>query len=170
VRLAPRSEPEMLAAHAKARRQQVPQGSKPIARPRNLEAVLALGDTEFIQFRGRAYGVPPVPLQPGIRLTQAYATARETLTALGVAPNDPQRAAAYQVAVQKLPPLLWDLVRPVGRFRILCRWIGLHRNPFRDASEGELLELAAFFLPRRMRSGVQFLPMGHPQRRTSSTT
>ena len=50
---------EMEASHRAARRARP--AAQPSPRPRNVEPVLSIGEMTFFQFRGRAYGVPPLP-------------------------------------------------------------------------------------------------------------
>jgi len=124
---------------------------------RNLAAVLDLGNAVYFTFRGRAYGVPPLPWAAGAALhalwTQALAYP---------SPLTAETQPAYYALIRQLPPLLWRYTRPVGAWRRLRRRLGLLRNPFRTASERELVELADFFLSRRMTSGVRFRPDALP--------
>lgn len=120
---------------------------------RNFGAVLDLGNTTYLVFRGRPFGVPPVPYKLGQTILLLWLQAisqGKTLTEAN--------APAYYAILRQLPPLLWRHMRVVGRTRRLLRWLGLLRNPLVEASEAELMELAAFFLQRRMQSGVQFPP------------
>lgn len=113
--------------------------------PRNVQAVLDLGNARYFTFRGRAYGVPPVPYLAGIRL--------QSLLAEGAAlqPTDTERLGSL---MQELVRLCWSLVQPVGRIRRGLRRLGLHRNPFADATEQEIAELASFCSGCRMMSRV----------------
>ena len=149
VLIAPTSRADMEAAHAAAKTAKAPLKG----RTRNVRPVLDLGSTEAILFRGRAYGVPPVPWQAGQRLLDIWtrATSYRLL-------NDPAVQKEYFAALAPLPGLLWRLTRPVGRIPRLLHRLGLHRNPFRLATEAELVELAAFFLTRRLRSSIGLLP------------
>lgn len=150
IALAPRSRAEMDAAH-KAARAQAPD---PAPEARNLEPVIRFGDLEYFTFRGRAFGVPPVPWKRGLELLAIMAEARAQVgRAL-----DPVGAARYALLVEKLARLLWRCTRPAGLHRRILRRLGLLRNPFLDATEGEIGALAGFFLSRRTRSHIGFPP------------
>lgn len=130
-----------------ARSPEVPQA------PRNLGAILDLGNMVFFLFRGRPYGAPPLPWRAGQRLMDLWLQAlrhRGDLT--------DQTAKHYYSVIAQLPALLWHLTSPVGRTRRILRALGLHRNPFRGATEQELVDLAAFFLARRRMSSIGLLP------------
>jgi hypothetical protein len=116
---------------------------------RNVQPILSLGSTEFFRFRGKPYGVPPVPWKAGKELHRVYVQARR----YGLL-KDEKTADAYFALIARLPAMLWSLTRPVGRFRRLLRRVGLHRNPFRQATEAELVELAGFFLTLRSTSSI----------------
>lgn len=153
-------EREVLARH---QRHKVARGSKasrlPVAPPtasrlRNVEPVLSLGETTYFQFRGRAYGVPPLPWKPGQRLLQVY---NATLTAAGqvALTGDKEAEQVYFRGLARIQSILWAYCRPVGRVRRVLRFLRFIRNPFTGASEKEVLELADFFLQGRTRSAVQ---------------
>lgn len=148
--------PEIAAAHAvhdaEVRRRRAEAGLPGVAR-RNVAAVLDLGNTIFYTFRGRAYGVPPLPWHAGQRILDAWLAALEFQGSL-----TPATAPAYFAALARLPPLLWRHSRPVGLVRRALRAVGLHRNPLARATEGELVQLASFFLTLRQRSSVSSLP------------
>lgn len=167
MQLHPKQPAEMEAAH---RRGRPAESARPkVAKPRNLRPVLALGDTEFLQFRGRAYGVPPVPLALGHQLTDAYVDAVDAMRALGTDPHNRELIAQWYGALGKLPDLLWRHVTVIGRVRRLRRWCRLLRNEFKVADEQELMQLADFFLRRRMTSRIRSLPPGHPLRQPTSS-
>lgn len=145
----------MDAAHAAVAPKRAPAGvAAPPMRPRNVQHVLDLGNLIYFTFRGRAYGVPALAHKAGEELQalwlDASAYSREVLT--------PTTAPLYHALIRKLPGLLWRNTRPVGRVARLFHALHLHPNPFRRATERELVELAQGFLERRMISGVQFPP------------
>lgn len=154
----------------------VDRGRAPIApRQANVQPVLALGNVEFVHFRGRAYGVPPVPLQKGKALLECYLEANGARVEMARAARDGERdqeaEAAYFAAMARLPALLWDLTIDARRWLRWARRFGLRRNPFREATEGELLDLAHFFYWRRTKSRDSFRPMtAAAARGTSSRT
>lgn len=150
---------EMLARHRKVRARE-PKRTQP--KPRNVRVVLTLGDTEFITFRGRAYGVPPVPLKEAKRLEHHRARALEAsasvVRAVRLQRQDTGAEGDYWAHMAALQEVLWKLSYRPG---IVARWLrrlGLARNPFRDASEAEIMELTAFFSLRRMRSATRPQP------------
>lgn len=146
--LAPKQPHEMAAAHRAA----APRSAQPRAL-RNLRPVLELGNTTYVTFRGRAYGVPPLPWRDGQRLMALWIQALQF-----PGPLTAETHPKYYAIIQQLPALLWSLCRPVGLLPRLARRLGLHRNPFRQATEQELAELASLFLQRRMRSSIQLGP------------
>lgn len=154
----PKSRSQMDAAHqaARVRRAQrsaaaAPAGSAAAPR-RNLQPILELGDTTYFQFRGRAYGVPPLPWKAGQRLMDAYLRAIAAAEALGRNPTDAEQRMGYYRALAEISPLLWAHCRVAGWHWQLMRRLRLLRNPFQRASEAQLLEIADFFLQRRMKS------------------
>lgn len=174
---APRQPGEMAAAHQRARirRRQVADAHRvEAALARNVEPVLSLGSVEFTEFRGRAYGVPPVPWKVGQRLNTARAEALDMLEILRSNGTDPVATARYYRSMRAIPPLLWANCFPTSKLVRILKRIPLLRyalaNPFDDASDGELLEQADFFLARRMKSGGLSLvpqPTTNPARPTS---
>lgn len=160
---------EMVAAHRRASRPRPSAGGpRPSARARNVEPILAIGNTEFVHFRGRAYGVPPLPWKAGEKLNDAHVAAIEAMEILKDNAKDRDAIADYYRAIGKMPAILWRNCRPTGKFRRLLHRLRLLRNVFDDASDGELLEYSDFFLARRMRSGVRPpQPAATQARRTS---
>lgn len=160
IAFAPAAPVTMASRHARAKKARPAAEKSP--RPANVHAVLTLGDQEFIQFRGRAYGVPPVPLQAGQRLLETYLAAidaaRRMAQLAGLGETDAQVTAEYFAAMRALPAQLWKLTREPSRFRRWIRRLGLRPNPFLAANEAELLDLAHFFYQRRTRSGVRYRP------------
>lgn len=175
VEFAPKQPDEMLEAQRRFerrhRRPASPAAESPVERPRNVEPILSIGDASYFHFRGRAFGVPPLPWKAGQRITDAQARAIGAMATLSSDPTSLPIRADYYKALGQLAPLLWRHCRPVGKLRRFLRFIGLHRNPFANATDRELLELADFFSSRRMRSGVPAPPaMARPRRSTSSTS
>lgn len=170
--IAPLERSEMEARHQRARLRLRPAASAATApRSRNVQSVLSLGSMEWFHFRGRAYGVPPLPWKTGERMLEAHLNALENVSLLADEPFNREARAEYYVALRELTRLLWKSCRPAGPFARLARALGLLRNPFASASDAEVLEHADFFLARRMKSGAQFRPVpASPGRRTSSTT
>jgi hypothetical protein len=116
---------------------------------RNARVVLDLGNLIFFTFQGRAYGIPPLPYKAGQQLMALVAEA----AAYGVL--TPETIPKYDAIMRQLPALLWRYTRVVGRTRRVLRVVGLHRNPFLQATEKELVDLATFFQVSRTRSSVQ---------------
>lgn len=113
----------------------------------NLGTVLDVGTTVFFIFRGRAYGVPPLPWRQG----EAILAAKQEAASVGRLLTD-QNTPTYYRALRRLQDLAWANTRPVGRLRRLAKRLGLHPNPFRAATDQQLVQLADFFLARRMTS------------------
>lgn len=135
-----------MAKRSRERRVLAREPERAPARAYNVEQVLDMGNVTYFTFRGRAYGVPPLGWRAGQRLqalwTEAFAFGE--LTA--------ETAPKYYALIAQLPALLWRHCYPVGFFR--RRFRRFLRNPFQRATEGELVELAAFFLARRSSSTI----------------
>ena len=95
--------------------------------------------------------------------------ALETMATLAVDPYDKTARTSYYTALGQVSALLWRNCRPTGKARRFLRWARLLRNPFGNATDGEILEHADFFLARRMKSGVQSPQAASHPRATSST-
>lgn len=124
---------------------------------RNVEPVLSLGEMTYLHFRGRAYGVPPLPWKSGQRMLQVYQTAIANANILATR-GDKTAETDYFKALAVLQTLLWRHCRPVGLGWRLLRLLRLHRNPFRNATEKEILDHTDFFLQLRMKSNVRSSP------------
>jgi hypothetical protein len=120
----------------------------PAAAPRpksqNFAPVLAFGDIEAFLFRGRAYGVPPLPYKAGLELLELWTEASDLGSNMSHAV-----ARRYGAIIRRIAVLLWKHTRVVGKGRRMLRRLGLFRNPFAEATEAELVDLAARFLARR---------------------
>lgn len=117
----------------------------PPPRPLNVREILDLGALIYFTWRGRTYGVPPLPWKAGAALLDAYLEARnagESLTR--------ETAAQYYGALGRMAGIMWRSTRSVGRLRRMARRLRLIQNPYRKATEKELADLALFFLGRRM--------------------
>lgn len=178
IEFAPTQPDEMRRRHeAKGRARPVAKAAttKIEATARNVEPILSIGNTEYFHFRGRAFGVPPLPWKAGQRISDCQARAYNALAVLSSAPTDQKTRAEYYEALGQLPALLWANCRPTGKIwraikaTPLLRYV--LRNPFDGATDRELLELTDFFSSRRMKSGAQPSPMlARPRRSTSSTS
>src|SRR3954469_5202742 len=116
----------MLAAHARAerkRRREAPAVSASVA-TRNVKPILSIGDTEYFHFRGRAFGVPPLPWKAGQRIADLQARALAAIERLSSQPTDQKTRAEYYMALAQVPPILWANSRPTGKWRRLLA------NPF----------------------------------------
>lgn len=126
----------MREAHARARPSQTGPGEPATL---NVPLVIELDAARMFAFRGRPYIVPPLPMLEGLQIMTAWqeaASCGQMLTATS--------REKYYAALNKLPPMLRRNCRPAGRIRRML-W-PLSRNPFRRATEAELVELASFFL------------------------
>jgi hypothetical protein len=137
----------------------------PASQPLNLREVLDLGTVVFFNFRGRPYGIPPLAWRQGEQILDAYLE----LEAIGQVSEHGQKVLSkpdlpdYYRCMATLQGLLWRNTRSVGKLRRLRRLLGLLSNPFRQATEGEILALARFMLARRMRSsGIRSMGARHP--------
>lgn len=119
-----------------------------LPRALNLGTVLDLGNRVYFMFRGRAYGIPPLAWREGEKILDAWMEAK------GYGDLTPDNLSAYFSVIKRLQSLLWRNCVPSGPVRRLLHWMGLHRNPFRKATEKEIGELATFMLGRRTSGGV----------------
>lgn len=138
----------------------VPHSEKAPPRPRNVRAILDLGTITYFSFRGRSYGVPPLPWQQGEALLDAWLEIR----GYGEEVSRENLRGYYQ-AFDRLSRHLWKNCRPSSRLLRVLKVVGLCRNPFRKANEAELVDLAVFFLGLRMKS-IGIRPTVHPKPRT----
>jgi hypothetical protein len=148
---------EVHASVRKAQRDPVPP-----PRPSNVRAVLDLGTLTYFTFRGRMYGVPPLPWQEGERLLDAWLELRnlgETVDRVNV--------HSYYRCLGRLSAIIWRNTRMVGRLPRLLKWLRIWRNQFDQANDAELAEVAVFYLARRTSSTGGFRPGGALERQTS---
>ena len=159
---AKRADMERRAAEVTVARRAASTGAPKTPRSKNVAAILTLSNATFFAFRGRPFGVPPLPWREGERLLELQTRAQDAAAAVvqgathGKAYADARRD--YFAAMDGLARHLWKLSRPVGRIPRAMRALGIHRNPFLAATEGELREITSFFLTRRTRSSVSFRP------------
>jgi len=157
---------EMSENWAKVQRRDAPPvgpASQALPRALNLDTVLDLGNMVFFMFRGRAYGIPPLAWREGERILDAWLEAKAHGTL------DLGNLDGYFRVIERLQRLLWRNLRPTGPVRRLLYFLRLHRNPFLDATEGEITTLALFMLGRRM-SGGDLSRMGMEANRLGGTS
>lgn len=135
----------------------------PPPRPRNVRAILDLGTLTYFTFRGRMYGVPPLPWRQGQLLMDAYLELRgfgEEITE--------KNHKQYYACIARMAKIIWKNTRMVGRFMRTMKKLRLLRNPFERANDNELLEVAVFYLRLRTTRTGGFKPGPEPrQHRTS---
>jgi len=107
----------------------------------------------YFEFRGRAYGVPPLPWKEGERLLDLYLTVRGFPAELtrDILPD-------YYRAIRGMAKVMWRNCRPCGPRARLARRLGLIRNPFLGANDREIADVAVFFLGLRTTSTGSFKP------------
>lgn len=162
----------MAANHAAWRARRKTPAPAPVgSRPLNVREVLDLGNVVYFTFQGRAYGIPPLGWRAGQRLLLLWTEALSFPS-----PLTRESAPEYFKLIGQLPGLLWAHCHPTGKLRRFLRAVGCLRNPFKRATEAELVELAAFFLGRRSSSSIGLAPANpanprpSPARPTFSTT
>lgn len=162
MRLHAKSRREMDAAHATHRQRfQVHRGTpKP---PANIDAVLALGEVEYFQFRGHTYRIAPLSYKAAQRLvalqSEAHSYAERAHADGPMRAEHWQAQADYFQTIGRVADLLWSLTVPVGWVRRLGKATRILANPFRRATEEEVLQVANFFHARRTKSYVRPQPM-----------
>lgn len=137
------------AAWREERRRELPP-AKPPPPPRNVRAILDLGNMTYFEFKGRAYGVPPLPWKEGERLLAL----RLQIGGLGEQLSD-ESLPIYYAAMKKMARIMWRNTRPKGRWLRFLKRVRLF-DPFSVASETEIGDLAVFFLGLRTRSTASF--------------
>jgi hypothetical protein len=140
---------EVARRHAEARKELEARAPKVSQQPRNLPPVLALGNIEYHVFRGRPFGIAPVPYQEGTKLASLWIEAGELGNVL-----TGSTVVRYREIIDELATLLWELTRTVGPFKRLLRRLDLLRNPYRQATEREILELVGKFHARRFTTTI----------------
>jgi hypothetical protein len=132
----------------------------------NVPVLLELGGTIYIQFQGKPFGVPPVAWRVGQTLLAARFDA---MAAAAEGKLTPDTTPRYYAAMKTLARVLWRHSRPVGGNGFqswllrVAKALKLYRNPYRLATEAELVALTDFFLQRRMASGGGLRAIPHPQ-------
>lgn len=124
-------------------------------RQRNVEAVLSLGATRYFMYRRKTYAVPPVPFKLGQRVLTLYL--ETTALAQSAAKGNKQDGIKYFGRLKELVNVMWPHIRLTRRWKRVFKSLHLYRNPFRDASDLEVLDVTNFFLQGRMKSSVQSL-------------
>jgi hypothetical protein len=123
-------------------------------RPQNVHAILDLGNLVYFEFRGRPYGVPPLPWREGEQLMDLWLEVRGYGSEITGAKVQP-----YFAAMRKLARLIWRNSRPCGFALRAAKRLHLLRNPFMsEANERELADIAVFFLGLRTKSTGSFRP------------
>lgn len=125
----------------------------------NLEAQKLLCEVRSFEYpkgSGTWYDVPNIPYAKGARLSEIYNSILEMkgvphLVSVGV----------FSKLFDEQVSIMWGLSIPRGRIARTARRIGMKKNVFKRASEGDLVTLLSFFLVRRMASNVQFLYPAH---------
>ncbi len=151
----PKEELDRIAREGYARR--FPDGQPSALPPANGRAMLLLVGEDRIEipYKGTLYELRHISFEDGLRCV----TAKAAIDALDGEEITPEGVAAYGAACRAVVALVPRYLRPVhGRLRRL-RWrLGLHRNPFRRATDAEVGQLLGFFLACRMRSRVHSRP------------
>lgn len=155
MQLRPLSVARMEANHARAKARELKLTKSPqVVAPWNIQTVLDLGNLVVFLFRGRAYGMPPLPWKAGQKLLALWLKAKAVPS-----PITEQSAPEYYATLAKITTLLWRYSYPMSRPLRILRWLGLARNPWSRATEQEIVEFANFFLSRRMKSGGSPAPV-----------
>jgi hypothetical protein len=107
--------------------------------------------------RGVTYRCPPVPFKLGQRMLDAYTDSLSAAQSVVMDGSNKVDSDRYFKRCRQMSRMLWSHIRPAGRARRFCRWIGITRNPFMQISEKELVEVVDFFLQGRTKSSAQFM-------------
>lgn len=125
----------------------------PPPRPVNTRAVIELGEAVLFSWRGQPFRAF-VSWRDGTELADLWARLGELGSSV-----ERERLPEYRDVLQGMIRIFKRVARPTVRpYRLLRRLrvrLGLYRNPFRDASEAEIGDLAVFFLTLRTKRGVR---------------
>lgn len=160
--LQPTPRREVEAAHLQHRVDKVTvqrQRNESASRVRNLGLSIEMQDGRGLAFRGRHYGVPPVPWHMALRIIAVA----DRLDALGKDPNPKEWKAVHREALR----LFKKLSIPKNPLdRLLWPFI----NPLRDASHLEVATLLGFIFGCLARDcGLDLASRYHPSTSPSST-
>lgn len=121
--------------------------------PGNSGPLFEVGADAYWHYRKRAFRAPPTPSKPGAALYVAVAEIAVFMSRKGVPLR--QAEAEFNAHMDKIRRLCTLCIRPLTLGGMVLRAVGLW-NPLRDASDGELKELADFLLQRRAKSSIRF--------------
>lgn len=144
--------PELIeATQDQLKEQLMSKSPRPIS---NTENAVSLGvDTRFV-YRGRTYMMHPVPFREGAELQKL----RSALIATAALMDDSDTAVdEYTDLSQKAIDIIWRLSVPFAPINAVLKRTHLARNPMREATDGEVMDLVNFFLSRRMISSLRRL-------------
>lgn len=150
---------EVDARHRAAKAAKVSPHETRLGETKNVQSILALGNTRYFTYRDILFRIPPVSYKLGqqvlVLYSQSMAQAKK-VTSTG----DEKAMQEYYLTLSMLVELMWKHVEPGGRFRRVLKRLHLLKNIFRIASEKEVTELTGFFLQCRMMSTVQVTEEG----------
>ena len=156
MRLVRESRAEVERIAREGYRKRFPDGPPTAPPPTNGRPMLLLAGADVLEipYRGTLYELRHVSFEDGI----VCVTAKAAIDATEGAPLTPESIAAYRAACRAVVSLVPRYLRPVHGMLRRLRWrLGLHRNPFRSATDAEVGQLLGFFLASRTRS------RGHPR-------
>lgn len=123
-----------------------PRPPEPPRPPKNVREVLDLGNLTYFHFRGRLYAVPPFAFPAAQDLLREWVRVQGLGTTL-----DEEAQRTYFRSMRKMARIMWKHSRPVGIPLRVLRFLRLLRNPFLEATDVELGEIAGFFWRSRMK-------------------
>lgn len=155
-------DPSILEEDQRRLREQFTAG--PSLRALNQENILKLAQAreyEYPKGSGNVYIVPQVPFPDGIALNDLFYRIMESKKY-----ESPVQLPILERQLRDIIKIIWKLSIPKDRIKRVRKKFGLLKNPlFNFASEGEIADLIAFFLLRRMMSNVYIrYPANRPNR------
>ncbi len=134
----------------------------------NVEAAKQLASKRSFEWppeSGKWYDVPRVPYEDGLAMNDLFLRIKEQEKyPPGVGAN-----SIYKAMLNSILRIAWDkLIVPRSWWMRLRKCLGLVSNPLYQMSEGEIGDLLAFFLVRRMVSTVQFHSPATPHLRNQN--
>jgi hypothetical protein len=120
-----------------------------------VDTILQLGEVRYFRFRRRAIGVPPLSYKKGRVLFELYTRARALMKLLAEK-GAKEHETEYYATLEKIKRFIGKNSFAAGRMLRFLRRVGLTRNPFENATEFELLQIADFFLRGRTVSTVRY--------------
>lgn len=122
-----------------------------IANLKNIAMLTEEIEIEYPSKSGIWYVIPTIPYTVGLRVLDIHTRIQDSRKF-----QDNHLLDVYEQLIVEFLQIAWSLMQPKSRFRRILKFVRLLPNPLGQASEGDVGELLAFFLVRRMKSKTRF--------------